>query len=85
MKRNFPSSNELPLALRSFTAEFGMGSGTGSSLKPPGRRRTEWKSGVGIQASGRMKPHMTLKQADLILHRYRFLTPESWRRKPDEH
>src|SRR6266516_4721695 len=36
-----PSLRDLvPLAQESLTAEFGMGSGLGSPLQPPGRRRT---------------------------------------------
>jgi hypothetical protein len=31
----------VPLALRRFTAEFGMGSGAAISLKPPSQRRSE--------------------------------------------
>ena len=36
-------SDLVPLALGRLTAEFGMGSGLGSPLEPPGRRRTDLK------------------------------------------
>jgi hypothetical protein len=39
----------VPSALGSLTAEFGMGSGSGSPLEPPGRRKTDQESVISDQ------------------------------------